>query len=100
VNNHIAQLTLKVQEEMEERWRLEHEAAELLGLVVSEWTSDPMSVQCFDLRTVERSKQVMARLKALPPLLYGWVCPKCGAENAPSSIRCACTPMPPIQITC
>ena len=33
-----------------------------------------------------------------PP--YGWVCPKCGAGNAPSSNRCACTPMPPIHITC
>jgi len=28
----------------------------LLDLIVAEWTSDPTSVQCFDLRIVERAK--------------------------------------------
>lgn len=60
-------LTPKAQREMEERWSLEREAVQLLGLVVAEWKSDPTSVQCFDLRTVERAKQVSARLEQLIP---------------------------------
>ena len=33
------------------------EIYDILKLVVAEWESDPMSVQCFDLRIVERAKK-------------------------------------------
>lgn len=58
-------LTQKAQQELEETWQLQREAVELLGLIVAEWKSDPTSVQCFDLRTVERAKEVVARLEKL-----------------------------------
>ena len=60
-----AQLTPKAEKEMEEKWVLEREAVELLGAVVSEWSSDPLSVQCFDLRMVKRAKEVVTRLGKL-----------------------------------
>jgi hypothetical protein len=31
----------------------------VLDLIVAEWTSDPTSVQCFDLRIVERAKALI-----------------------------------------
>lgn len=34
--------------------KLETEMAALLDLIASEWRSDPMSVQCFDLRIIAR----------------------------------------------
>ena len=60
-------LTKKAEAEIEERWRLEHDAVRLLGLVVAEWESDPMSVQCFDLRIVEQAKFVVKRIEKLTP---------------------------------
>ena len=61
-------LTDKAQREMEERFTLEREAIDIFKVVVAEWESDPMSVQCFDLRMVERAKEIKERLKqiALP----------------------------------
>lgn len=53
------------------------EAIEVLALIVSEFESDPMSIQCFDLRVVERAKEVIRKQEAwersgkLPPLLTG-----------------------------
>lgn len=47
---------------VEDRIRFENEALEIFKLVVSEWESDPMSVQCFDLRIVERAKYIRALL--------------------------------------
>lgn len=60
-------MTDKAVRETEERMKVELEAFELLDLIVAEFNSDPMSVQCFDLRTVERAKYVVARLKELKP---------------------------------
>lgn len=45
-------------------WDLPYQGAwrtvwDVLDAVVAEWTSDPMSVQCFDLRLVERAKQLL-----------------------------------------
>ena len=57
-------LSDKGQREMEERMKAEYEAFELLSIIVAEFESDPMSVQCFDLRIVERAKQCVAKLKA------------------------------------
>lgn len=59
-------LTLKAQEQMEARFEAEREALEIFDLVVAEWNSDPMSVQCFDLRIVKRAQDVAKRLKANP----------------------------------
>jgi hypothetical protein len=39
---------------------LNQEAHVLLGLIAAEFCSDPLSVQCFDLRIVERVKQAVA----------------------------------------
>lgn len=58
-------LTPKAQKEVEELWQLRREAVELLGVIVAEWKSDPHSVQCFDLRTVERAIKVSERIKAI-----------------------------------
>lgn len=60
-------LTPKAEREMDERLALEKEALKIFDLVVAEWDSDPMSVQCFDLRIVQRAKEVSRRLKKLPP---------------------------------
>lgn len=64
-----AELTPKAQRQMERSWELRREAVLLLGHVVAEWDSDPMSVQCFDLRLVNRAKEVLAELKRLDPFL-------------------------------
>jgi hypothetical protein len=58
-------LTPKKEREIEELWDLRREAVRLLDQVVAEWKSDPMSVQCFDLRLVERAKYVTERVKKL-----------------------------------
>ena len=60
-------MTDKAVRETEERMKVELEAFDILDLIVAEFNSDPMSVQCFDLRTVERAKYVVARLKELKP---------------------------------
>jgi hypothetical protein len=50
---------------LSEAVELRSEAVELLKLVVAEWESDPMSVQCFDLRIVERASAVTKRLREI-----------------------------------
>ena len=39
--------------------RIRDEALYVLGVIVAEFESDPMSVQCFDLRIVERAKAIV-----------------------------------------
>lgn len=63
-------LTPKAQQEIERLWTLRRNAVELLGLVVAEWKSDPQSVACFDLRTVERAKAVIAEIEPLMKKYY------------------------------
>jgi hypothetical protein len=41
----------------------------VLGLIVAEFLSDPMSVQCFDLRVVERAKACVATRKIVEKTL-------------------------------
>lgn len=65
-------LTPKAEREMEERFKLEKDALRLLGIVVAEWKSDPLSVQCFDLRIVEEAKMVVERLEKLRPSWEVW----------------------------
>lgn len=54
---------------------LEPRAWRVLDLIAAEFSSDPMSVQCFDLRTVEEAKAVVAERRRLerrgdvPPIL-------------------------------
>jgi hypothetical protein len=60
-------MTDKAIRETEERFALEREAMHILKLVVAEWSSDPASVKCFDLRIVNRAKEILARLKKLDP---------------------------------
>lgn len=50
---------------LEEGFDLRREAMQILANVVAEWYSDPMSVQCFDLRMVQRAKEVVKRLEEL-----------------------------------
>jgi hypothetical protein len=53
----------------------DHEAFRLLDLINAEFQSDPQSVQCFDLRIVQRVKECVEKRKAaerrgdVPPLL-------------------------------
>jgi len=63
-------LTKKAEREMEERFKLEREAIEILGLIVAEFKSDPLSVQCFDLRVVERAKYVTARIEQIKDRVF------------------------------
>lgn len=58
-------VTPKKEREIEELWDLRREAVRLLDQVVAEWKSDPMSVQCFDLRLVERARYVTERVKKI-----------------------------------
>lgn len=51
--------------EMERVMDLRDEALVVLDLIVAEFNSDPMSVQCFDLRVVARAKACIAELKTL-----------------------------------
>lgn len=60
-------LTPKAERELEELFALRREALQLLELVNAEWKSDPTSVQCFDLRLVKRTDQVLTRIKQLEP---------------------------------
>ncbi len=55
--------------QMDARIEAEIEAFEVLDLIVAEFNSDPMSVQCFDLRTVERAKEVVKQLKKSNPFM-------------------------------
>lgn len=55
----------------EELWALRREAVRLLGLVVAEWSSDPQSVQCFDLRIVSKATVVVRRVAELERKLGG-----------------------------
>jgi hypothetical protein len=57
-------LTDKAQREIEGDFENTREAFILLDLVAAEFASDPMSVQCFDLRIVERVKECVAKRKA------------------------------------
>ena len=61
------ELTPKAAREMDERFNLQHEALRIFSLVVAEWKSDPLSVQCFDSRIVEQAKAIDERLKKLDP---------------------------------
>lgn len=56
-------LSQKAQRELSEAFDNDREAHALLDLINAEFTSDPTSVQCFDLRVVERVKLCVAKRK-------------------------------------
>jgi hypothetical protein len=63
-NESSARLTESAQRIISDSFRNDEEAHTLLDLINAEFQSDPMSVQCFDLRIVARVKECVARRKA------------------------------------
>ena len=59
-------LSPEIEARMHRRFDAQREAEELLGLIDAEFRSDPMSVQCFDLRIVERVRKCVQTLKDNP----------------------------------
>lgn len=57
------ELSHKAMQEMDRVFQLRHQALEIFKLVVAEWSSDPHSVQCFDLRMVEKARVIHEQLK-------------------------------------
>jgi len=43
----------------------QNEMARLLKLIDAEWRSDPMSVQCFDLRIIEQVRDIIKKHDAI-----------------------------------
>lgn len=54
-------LTPRAQKELSEEVDNWQEAFALLGLIDAEFRTDPQSVQCFDLRVVERVRKCVER---------------------------------------
>lgn len=66
--------TDKAQRQMEDYHKNQDEAFELLALIEAEFSSDPMSVQCFDLRVVQRVKECIEKRREFmksSPFYYG-----------------------------
>lgn len=59
--------TAEEERRMEERFKLERRAVELLDIIAAEFESDPMSVQCFDGRIVAEAISTSKRLKSIKP---------------------------------
>jgi len=57
--------TPKYEREMEQHFENQREAFRLLDLINAEFQSDPMSVQCFDARIVQRVKQCVEKWKRI-----------------------------------
>lgn len=53
-------LTKDAQHQLEESFRNDDEAHNLIALIAAEFESDPTSTQCFDLRVVERVRSCAA----------------------------------------
>lgn len=54
---------------IEDNFKNEKEAFDLLNLIDSEFRSDPMSTQCFDARIVERVRYCVEKRKAFEKAL-------------------------------
>lgn len=63
--NAAPRLSDKAQREIESSFDNVREAFRLLDLIDAEFRTDPMSVQCFDLRIVERVRHCVAKQKDL-----------------------------------
>lgn len=53
-------LSNKAAKDIEQKFFDTRRAWEILDIIVGEWESDPMSVQCFDLRIVNEAKKLVA----------------------------------------
>lgn len=58
-------LTDRAMREMKEQHDADDRVWHLMELICAEWESDPMSVQCFDLRVVEEAKALVAKRKRM-----------------------------------
>lgn len=56
---------ISTEEQSIKRINLRKRAAELLSIISAEFETDPMSVQCFDLRIVQETKEVTEKLRLL-----------------------------------
>lgn len=54
---------------------LRDHALEVLEVIVAEFESDPMSVQCFDLRVVERAKAIVTEHRRRRRDIESWLGP-------------------------
>ncbi len=50
----------------ERRFEIDDRLLEIMGLVIAEWQSDPMSTQCFDLRIVGEAVSLWEERKHCP----------------------------------
>ncbi len=62
-------ITAAEERAVEKGWDLDARAWRALQLVAMEFATDPMSVQCFDLRLVEEVKTIVREARELDPLL-------------------------------
>jgi len=62
-------MALSIVKKIERTFELKQEAIQLLDLINAEWQSDPMSVQCFDSRIVERTDKLLKELKEMGEFL-------------------------------
>lgn len=66
-------LTRKEELRIEREFENRREAFRLLDLINAEFQSDPTSVQCFDLRIVERVRQCVEAHKEAAKQFTGWI---------------------------
>lgn len=62
-------MTAKAAAESVRRFEINMRLVELMEIVEAEWSSDPMSVQCFDLRIVAETKALLAERESLSSAL-------------------------------
>lgn len=69
----MSELTAEAERAIEEAMENSREAHRLLNLINAEFRSDPMSVQCFDLRVVARVKAcVETHERLVGDILVDW----------------------------
>lgn len=61
--NHLSEAGRR---QMERKFEVESRLLAIMDIVVAEWESDPVSVQCFDLRIVDEAKKLTAERRTLP----------------------------------
>jgi hypothetical protein len=49
---------VRFDDEATRRFAIDDRLMQIMGLVIAEWESDPMSVQCFDLRLVREARSL------------------------------------------
>lgn len=58
-----ARLRPEVARAIERGSEIERRLVEIMDIVVAEWSSDPQSVACFDLRLVDEAKNLIKEYK-------------------------------------